>query len=52
VKRRDYSGVVAEVVCDDYKGARENARHFRDAGHTDVWIEDADGRKVDEKALK
>jgi hypothetical protein len=51
VKRRDATGAVAEVLCDDVKGARENLQHFRNAGYHDVWVEDADGRKVGEKTL-
>ena len=51
VKRRDSTGATAEVLCDDIKRARENLQHFRDAGYRDVWVEDANGRKLQEGDL-
>jgi hypothetical protein len=51
VKRRDATGAVAEVLCDDLKGARENFRHFREAAYKQIWIEDVHGRKVGEEEL-
>ena len=51
VKRRDGTGAVATVPCDTVKGALDNAKHFRDAGYTDVWIEDHEGRRIDESKL-
>jgi len=40
-----------EVLCDTAESALGNARHLRGMGHTYVWIEDVDGRLVDEKSL-
>jgi hypothetical protein len=51
VKRRDATGAVATILCDTAKDAKENAQHFRDAGYKDVWMEDGEGRRIDEKSL-
>ena len=51
VKRRDNRGAVAEVLCDTAAGAQSNAKQFRDLGYIDVWIEEVDGRRIDEKTL-
>ena len=51
VIRRDSTGAKAEVLCDTAQGALSNAKHFRDAGNSNVWIEDHEGRKVSEEQL-
>jgi hypothetical protein len=51
VKRRDSQGKIAQVLCDSIEDARKNRKHFHDQGYSDVWIEDVDGRKVDESKL-
>ena len=51
VKRRDATGAVAEVLCDTVASALENAKHFREQGYHNVWIEDVDGHKIDERTL-
>ncbi len=51
VKRRDSAGAVEEVLCDTVESALNNVQHLRGMGHTYVWIEDADGRLVNEKSL-
>lgn len=52
VKRRDSSGRVAEVLCDTIRQATDDVKHFRDMGYTDVWIEDYEGRRMEERDLK
>jgi hypothetical protein len=51
VKRRNGKGLVSEVLCDTANGARDAAKLLRQMGYTDVWIEDADGRPLDETTL-
>jgi hypothetical protein len=51
VKTRDSTGAEIEVLCDTAESALGNARHLRGTGHAYVWIEDVDGRLVDEKSL-
>jgi hypothetical protein len=51
VKRRDSQGKVAQVMCDTVEDARINRKHFHDQGYKDVWMEDVDGRKIDESTL-
>jgi hypothetical protein len=51
VKTRDPSGAVAEILCDTVSGAISNAKQFRETGHKDVWMEDVNGRLVDERTL-
>jgi hypothetical protein len=45
-------GSVLEVHCDKVGDAISNAKRFREAGYTKVWIEDQEGRQVDENKLK
>jgi hypothetical protein len=52
VKRLSSRGSVLEVHCDKVGDAISNAKHFRAAGYTKVWIEDHEGRQVDESELK
>jgi hypothetical protein len=51
VKRRDTKGAIAEILCDTAHNAKDVAKGFRNAGYTDVWIEDVDGVPVDEGSL-
>jgi hypothetical protein len=51
VKRLSRRGSVLEVHCDKVGDAMSNAKHFREAGYTKVWIEDHEGRQVDEGEL-
>ena len=53
VKRRDALGATGPaMLCDDVQDALEIASEFRQKGFTDVWIEDADGRLVNEDVLR
>ena len=51
VKRRNQLGAIAEVQCDSIAGAIAATEQFREFGHTEIWIEDANGRRVEEKTL-
>jgi hypothetical protein len=53
VKRRDALGATGPaMLCDDVQDALEIANEFRQKGFTDVWIEDTDGRPVNEDVLR
>jgi len=39
------------VQCDSIAGAIAATEQFREFGHTEIWIEDANGRRVEEKTL-
>jgi len=51
VKRRDADGTVAEILCDAVNQAVKIAKEFRDKGYTEVWMEDHQGRLIDETQL-
>ena len=52
VKRRDSSGATGPgMLCDTVRNAVEITAEFRLKGFVDVWIEDVDGRRVNEDAV-
>jgi hypothetical protein len=52
VMRRDASGDVVSSPCHSPEDCWRRADQLRKSGYADVWIEDNDGNKVDEKTLR
>lgn len=48
IKARQSDGNVSSTLYDDADGVLERVRELRARGSTEVWIEDAHGRKVAE----
>jgi hypothetical protein len=51
VKGRSKNGALTQVHSDTVKSAISNAQHLRTAGYAEVWIEDGEGHKIDERKL-
>jgi hypothetical protein len=51
VKGRSKSGALTQLPCDTVERAIINVKHFRDAGYAEVWIEDRQGHRIDERSL-
>jgi len=50
VMRRDASGRIATTLCHSVAEALQRLRELRHDRHPEAWIEDADGRRIDERS--
>ena len=51
VKAKDLGGAEHTVICDDPKRALEIEKDEKATG-CEVWVEDGDGRRIDDAALR
>jgi hypothetical protein len=52
VKARYQNGEIAPILVDDPKKVLEHVAEQRAYGRLEVWIEDANGKRVDESAFQ
>jgi hypothetical protein len=51
VKGRHPDGAVSSILCDAPEHARDILNELRARNYSEVWVEDTQGRKIDETTL-
>ena len=52
VRGRHPDGSVSNILCDTPENARDILNELRSRNYTEAWVEDTEGRKIDEATLK